>query len=65
MIVTCAPEKVPEALVRQLKEGGRLIIPVGRAGGIQSLVKGVKKGGRLEQTEVMAVRFVPMVRGND
>jgi protein-L-isoaspartate(D-aspartate) O-methyltransferase len=65
VIVTCAPEEVPQALVRQLKEGGRLIIPVGRAGGVQSLVKAVKKGGRLEQKEVMAVRFVPMVRGKD
>jgi protein-L-isoaspartate(D-aspartate) O-methyltransferase len=65
VIVTCAPEKVPEALVEQLKEGGRMIIPVGRAGGVQKLVRAVKKGGRFRTQDVMYVRFVPMVKGNE
>ena len=62
VIVTCAPEKIPPALVDQLKDGGRMIIPVGRQGTIQKLIRGVKSGGRLMSREVMHVRFVPMVR---
>jgi len=65
VIVTCAPEKVPRALIEQLKEGGRMIIPVGRAGDVQKLVRVVKKGGHLKTENVMYVRFVPMVKGND
>ena len=64
LIVTCAPEKIPESLVRQLKEGGRMIIPVGKAGTVQKLIRAVKKEGRLVAHEVMFVRFVPMVRGD-
>jgi protein-L-isoaspartate(D-aspartate) O-methyltransferase len=63
VIVTCAPERIPEALVRQLKEGGRMIIPVGKAGGIQKLVKCVKMKGVIKTEDVMHVRFVPMVKG--
>jgi protein-L-isoaspartate(D-aspartate) O-methyltransferase len=58
VIVTCAPEAVPAPLVGQLKEGGRLIIPVGL--GEQMLVLLTKRGGRLEEKRVLAVRFVPM-----
>jgi protein-L-isoaspartate(D-aspartate) O-methyltransferase len=65
VIVTCAPEKVPPALIEQLNEGGRMIIPVGRTGGVQKLVRAVKKGGRLKTDDVMYVRFVPMVKGSD
>jgi protein-L-isoaspartate(D-aspartate) O-methyltransferase len=64
IIVTCAPEQIPQALIEQLKEGGRMVIPVGRVGGIQKLVRIIKKGGQLETQEVMHVRFVPMVKGN-
>lgn len=63
VIVTCAPENIPKPLVQQLKEGGRMIIPVGKEGTIQMLVRGVKEKGRLKTKEVMAVRFVPMVKG--
>jgi len=61
VIVTCAPEQIPRPLIEQLKEGGRMIIPVGRAGVVQKLVRGVKTGGRLKTEAVMLVRFVPMV----
>jgi protein-L-isoaspartate(D-aspartate) O-methyltransferase len=64
VIVTCAPEQIPEILIDQLREGGRMIIPVGSAWAVQRLVVGVKTGGRLETQEAMLVRFVPMV-GDD
>jgi len=59
IIVTCAPELVPSPLVTQLKEGGRMIIPVGPLEQ-QELVLLRKQGGALEQREVLSVRFVPM-----
>ena len=59
IIVTCAPEKVPQPLVDQLRDGGRMIIPVGPAGD-QELVLLRKKGGQLEKRAVLPVRFVPM-----
>ena len=59
IIVTCAPEKVPLPLTEQLKDGGRMIIPIG-AIGEQKLVLLRKRGQRLEQTAVLSVRFVPM-----
>lgn len=62
VIVTCAPDAVPAALVDQLAEGGRMIIPVGRSGDVQELVLGVKKGGVFEKRDILAVRFVPMVK---
>ena len=60
IIVTCAPEHVPDPLVSQLKEGGRLVIPVGEAGGIQQLVLLKKEGGKISKEEMLDVRFVPM-----
>ena len=59
VIVTCAPEDVPEPLVGQVKDGGRMIIPVGPAGD-QKLILLRKLGGRLQQDAVLPVRFVPM-----
>lgn len=59
IIVTAAPEQVPQPLVDQLKDGGRMIIPVGPAGE-QNLYLLSKKGGKLERQSVLPVRFVPM-----
>lgn len=59
VIVTCAPEKVPQPLVDQLKEGGRMIIPVGTIWN-QELVLLRKTAGKLERQKVLPVRFVPM-----
>jgi protein-L-isoaspartate(D-aspartate) O-methyltransferase len=59
IIVTCAPERVPEPLVEQLKDGGRMIIPVGPAGD-QQLILLRKQAGRLQRQSVLPVRFVPM-----
>jgi protein-L-isoaspartate(D-aspartate) O-methyltransferase len=59
IIVTCAPESVPPPLVEQLAEDGRMIIPVGPIGN-QNLVLLRKRYGRLEQSAILPVRFVPM-----
>jgi protein-L-isoaspartate(D-aspartate) O-methyltransferase len=59
VIVTCAPNHVPQPLVDQLKEGGRMIIPVDSAGD-QELYVLRKKGGKVEKQAVLPVRFVPM-----
>jgi protein-L-isoaspartate(D-aspartate) O-methyltransferase len=59
VIVTCAPEKVPQPLIEQLRDGGRMIIPVGPAWS-QELVLLRKNGDKLERRAVLPVRFVPM-----
>jgi protein-L-isoaspartate(D-aspartate) O-methyltransferase len=60
IMVTCAPDKIPQPLIDQLAEGGRMIIPVGGEDVGQELVLLVKKAGKVERKEVLPVRFVPM-----
>ena len=64
IIVTCAPEHVPQALVDQLKVGGRMIIPVGPQEGAQELYLLRKHPGGMDIQAVLPVRFVPMVQNN-
>lgn len=64
IIVTCAPEEIPQALVDQLKEGGRMVLPLGEIGD-QRLVILTKKSGKVEIKRDLPVRFVPMVHGSD
>ena len=59
IIVTCAPDRVPRPLTDQLKEGGRMIIPVGDRFA-QELYLLEKKNGQLKEGAVLPVRFVPM-----
>jgi protein-L-isoaspartate(D-aspartate) O-methyltransferase len=61
IIVTCAPKKVPQPLVDQLKEGGRMVIPVGERFA-QQLYLLEKKSGQLKESATLPVRFVPMLR---
>src|SRR5256886_14909095 len=61
VIVTCAPDHVPKPLIDQLKEGGRMIIPVGPALA-QELYLLEKRNGQVRQSAVLEVRFVPMTR---
>ena len=61
VIVTCAPEKVPQPLVDQLKDGGRMVIPVGERFA-QQLYLLEKKNGQLKESVTLPVRFVPMLR---
>lgn len=60
ILVTCAPAKVPQPLTDQLKEGGRMVIPVGESR-VQELYVLTKKNGRLQQQAIIPVLFVPMV----
>ena len=60
IIVTCAPDHVPEPLVDQLKEGGRMVIPVG-PGLAQQLYVLSKSNGQLHEAALLDVRFVPMI----
>ena len=60
VIVTCSPTHVPQPLIDQLKDGGRIIIPVHEDGG-QELVLLVKRGDELMRESIIPVRFVPMV----
>ncbi len=59
ILVTCAPEKVPQPLIDQLKDRGRMIIPVGEFGN-QDLYLLEKRGREIIKRAVLAVRFVPM-----
>jgi protein-L-isoaspartate(D-aspartate) O-methyltransferase len=61
IIVTCAPEKIPQPLLDQLAPGGRMVIPVGRQRGTQYLVEVTKdRKGHISRTKHTPVRFVPM-----
>jgi protein-L-isoaspartate(D-aspartate) O-methyltransferase len=64
IMVTAAAEDVPEALVVQLAEEGKMVLPVGPRHDAQYLVKFTKHpGGRLTREELIAVRFVPLLPG--
>ena len=65
IIVTSAPRSIPDALVEQLKAGGRLVIPVGRAGETQTLYRcECTADGHLASSSKLPVAFVPMVPGD-
>lgn len=63
IIVTAAPPEIPQALIDQLADGGRMIVPVGTT--FQELVLIEKRDGQVTQRNVAAVRFVPMVHGDE
>ncbi|MBW1714095.1 MAG: protein-L-isoaspartate(D-aspartate) O-methyltransferase [Deltaproteobacteria bacterium] len=66
IIVTCAAGHIPPPLLRQLKPGGRMVIPVGRPWFVQDLVLAKKKAsGQVQTQTLMAVRFVPLVRAGE
>lgn len=62
IVVTAAPDVLPQALVDQLAEGGLLVVPVGPQSSDQRLERHQKRDGRLVREDLGAVRFVPMVR---
>ena len=64
ILVTAAAPRVPQALVDQLKPGGRMVIPVGGDGEIQYLKLLTKRAdGGVDEKRVLPVRFVPLVPG--
>jgi protein-L-isoaspartate(D-aspartate) O-methyltransferase len=64
IVVTAAAPRVPQALVDQLKPGGRMVIPVGERWEVQQLLLIVRNpDGTTRQTNVLPVRFVPLVPG--
>lgn len=60
IIVTCAPDHIPQPLVQQLKDGGRMVLPVGPPGGYQSLWLITKQGDQVLTRNLGGVRFVPL-----
>jgi protein-L-isoaspartate(D-aspartate) O-methyltransferase len=63
IIVTAAADTIPPPLIAQLKENGRMLIPVGPQFGAQNLVLVTKQGGKVRTRTLMPVRFVPFTRG--
>ncbi|MBI4480845.1 MAG: protein-L-isoaspartate(D-aspartate) O-methyltransferase [Acidobacteria bacterium] len=67
IIVTAAPPEIPSALLKQLKRGGRMVVPVGDSSQTQNLMvlEKSKSSDAVTERTVIPVRFVPMVRGPD
>ena len=60
ILVTAAPDHLPQPLTGQLKEGGRLVVPIGPQGAVQTLWLFEKKAGELQATNLGDVSFVPL-----
>lgn len=65
IIVTAAAEHIPPPLIEQLKEGGKMIIPVGHPFQVQYLMLAEKKEGKIKTKNILPVRFVPFKRGKE
>jgi protein-L-isoaspartate(D-aspartate) O-methyltransferase len=63
IIVTAAAEQIPEALLEQLVVGGTMILPLGRHGGSQSLVRLTRTADGFARDDLIGVRFVPLLPG--
>lgn len=63
VIITAAPPEIPEELINQLKDGGRMVVPVGTRFQELLLITKTKKG--IKRERIAAVRFVPMVKPNE
>ncbi|WP_448211976.1 protein-L-isoaspartate(D-aspartate) O-methyltransferase [Colwellia sp. MEBiC06753] len=61
IIVTAAPSSVPQALLEQLADGGRMVIPVGQEAQVLKLI--TREGDDFHERQIEAVRFVPLVPG--
>ncbi len=65
IIVTAAPDRIPETLLNQLAPGGRLVVPVGPQGGEQELLRITRTPDGYTRENLGAVAFVPMLEGKD
>jgi protein-L-isoaspartate(D-aspartate) O-methyltransferase len=65
ILVTAAAEDPPGPLLRQLKPGGVMVVPVGQSDSVQSLIRVTRRadGSGFDYDELMPVRFVPLVEG--
>ncbi|HSW54805.1 MAG TPA: protein-L-isoaspartate(D-aspartate) O-methyltransferase [Ignavibacteriaceae bacterium] len=64
IVVTAAAEHIPPPLIKQLKDGGKMIIPVGSPFLNQTLILVEKDGEEITTTSLLPVRFVPFTRGD-
>ncbi len=64
IIVTAAPEYIPPPLISQLKENGKMIIPVGSPFRVQNLMLVEKKDGKIRTKTLFPVMFVPFTKGH-
>jgi protein-L-isoaspartate(D-aspartate) O-methyltransferase len=62
ILVTAAADQIPQPLIDQLADNGRLVIPVGPPMAVQELILLVKKNGKIEKSRLTFVRFVPFKR---
>jgi protein-L-isoaspartate(D-aspartate) O-methyltransferase len=60
IIVTAAPDHIPQTFIEQLKDGGIMVIPVGPPGWNQVLYKVIKRGNNIKKISLCDVAFVPM-----
>ncbi|MEX2553240.1 MAG: protein-L-isoaspartate(D-aspartate) O-methyltransferase [Actinomycetota bacterium] len=65
IIVTAAPDHMPQPLIQQLAEGGKLVVPVGPTGTYQTLWRVTKRDGKIVSENITDVIFVPLVRDRD
>ena len=64
IVVTAAADHIPPPLIKQLADGGRMVIPVGHPFLTQHLVLVVKQDGQISSRQLIPVRFVPLTGGN-
>lgn len=65
IMVTAGADSIPQPLIDQLKDGGRMIIPVGPPNGVTELVRATKKDGKITVERLLPVRFVPFTRAEE
>lgn len=64
IIVTAADDHIPQPLIDQLAENGRLVMPIGSPSSAQQLVIATKKNGKIDKRKLAMVKFVPLLRGD-
>lgn len=65
ILVSAATDKLPQSLISQLADGGRIVAPVGSRTWGQELIVGTKRGKALESTSLLDVAFVPLLAGRE
>ena len=64
IVVTCAPDHIPQPLIDQLADGGRMVVPVGPPGAYQALWLVERHGEEIKSQRMMGVAFVPLTGGH-